>query len=141
MTQFNWLGLFILSLIITSMGACQHTDSEVQAAHEQVMEIHDEVMPKQSDISAAQLRIKQWIKKQDETFTIPDEISVALAQLTDAEEAMWSWMNNYSKPKSDEELSSALQYLKAQEESISTVREQMLTSLEAYEVIKQKYNL
>ncbi len=119
--------------------ACTNSGKQIEKAHLEVMEIHDEVMPRQSLISAAQLNIKKWIDVQDSTVRLPNEIASLLTELGEAEEAMWSWMNQYSKPKKDAG-NSAISYLNNQKASIEKVRDQMLNSLTQYEEIKNKYN-
>ena len=129
-------GLIIFCLVTFS---CNNLEYQIEKAHLEVMEVHDEVMPKQSTISAAQLSIKKWLDVQDSTQIVPPEISTLLTQLADAEEAMWSWMNQYSKPKKSN-TDEAIAYLEKQKASIEKVRDQMLNSLTRYEDVNKKYN-
>ena len=87
---------FVLSLL-----ACQNTGTktanvvdEHDAMHNQIMEIHDEVMPKMG--SMRKLR-KKLIAIEPQT----EESKTAIKNLVNADEFMMDWMAEYRVPEGD----------------------------------------
>jgi hypothetical protein len=93
-------------------------DLERDALLTQVMAIHDEVMPKMEDI----MKLKSKLKDREDA----DEI---LDALETAEKAMMNWMRNFKAPSKDASFDQTMEYLEAQRESISQVRDQMLEAI------------
>lgn len=131
---FGILGITFL------IAACTNKGRTIDKLHDEVMRIHDEVMPKQSALSEAQMDIKKWIALQPEDFNIPESLNQNYIHLQEAEEAMWEWMNQYKKP-SGSDPTSAIQYLENQQKSISAVRDKMLNSLDEYEKIRDEFGI
>ena len=132
-------GIYVLLIFfVSSIFQCTNKANEIETLHEEVMRIHDEVMPKQSALSEAQMEIKKWIARQPDEFQISDDINSKYIALQEAEEAMWEWMNQYSKP-SEDNIDAAVAYLNDQKIKISEVREKMLNSLSDYEKIRSQY--
>lgn len=116
-------------LILSSCDNVENT--EYSLLYDEVMAIHDEVMPKMRDISKAKKSLK---KINDESLN--EMVQQQITQLEDADEAMMSWMHDFKKPKM-EKMEDNLAYLKKEKVAITVVKEQMLTSiLEAQEFIK-----
>lgn len=99
----------------------QYENPEIQKLYDEVMEVHDAVMPEISTIN----KLKRTIRKIDPQ----DSMTVALIkELGDADEAMMSWMADF-KPKKDQEESEQLAYLASEKLKISKVSDQMLGSI------------
>ena len=128
----------LLLIFLLSIVQCTNVSSDIESLHEEVMLIHDEVMPKQSALSQAQLEIKKWIARQPDNFQISEDLNNKYIALQEAEEAMWEWMNQYSKPSEDDP-EAAITYLNDQKIKITEVRDKMLSSLNDYEEIKTQY--
>ena len=116
--------LLISIFIITSLISCRenHSNPEVQTLYDEVMFIHDEVMPEMGTIH----RLKKQIRKLD----TQDSISFALIkQLDEADESMMSWMAQFKTDKdaSDEE---KMAYLNEEKAKISEVSRLMKQSIE-----------
>ncbi len=112
--------------------------SENKAAQEtlydEVIAIHDEVMPKMSDIN----RVKRALKEHAGGLTSPKcefqeadrgKIKGMVAKLEKADEAMMQWMRDFKKPEnvSHEKM---MTFLEEEKVKISDVSDLMLTSLE-----------
>lgn len=118
--------LFLLPLLIFACQTPQKEEVDLKALKEEVLDIHDEVMPKMSDLR----RTRKGLMLQADSIKSIDSLraSVLLSASNDldsANESMMNWMRNYEPEFSgtDEEV---LKYLTEQKESISTVREKML---------------
>ncbi len=123
-----------------------HSEDPVAGQHaaeeqkwDEVMVVHDEVMPKMSEINRISRALRQRL---DEENSIPSDLrqqaEQAVQQLTVAEEAMWEWMNNIRQldalreSKNHEEI---IQYLDDEQARISKVRDAMLSSIESGEKV------
>ena len=111
--------VFILSV------ACDNTQTkevdQVKQIWDEMMVIHDEVMPKTSEI----VRLQKQLKELENTEEI-------VQQLADAEESMWTWMNGLKQYEKIEQMdkTEAIKYLKASKAEIEKVSQQMMASIE-----------
>ncbi|MEM9888278.1 MAG: hypothetical protein AAF849_20460 [Bacteroidota bacterium] len=128
--------LYVCMLCILLMGCKeannstqQTTENTVQQAWDEMMVIHDEVMPKMSEIN----RLKKQLVAQGDT-------TIVYENLQKAEDGMWDWMHNLvslEEVKKMEE-AAAMQHLRAEIAEITEVREEMQESIEAGEQLLTK---
>jgi len=131
MKSFTILSISLLFLLT----AC--ADRTWQTEYDEVMYIHDEVMPEIKTIK----KIKKKIKKYKETSTDPTQTEQALNLMRDldkAEESMFDWMNAFNKPSGSMEHEKAVAYLKAEKTKISQVSKDMKSSIAAGEAFLKK---
>ncbi|MDX1666165.1 MAG: hypothetical protein R3350_03000 [Saprospiraceae bacterium] len=134
---------FLLTGLLISCGSSgdqpdqpgQQEPSEEQL-WEEVMATHDEVMPEMVNINRVSRQLRKYAEEHPELASeIREDISASVQSLSQAEEAMYEWMNQL-KYRSLEELQrktdeqEALSYLDREREAIENVKRQMLTSLE-----------
>lgn len=137
------LNLFFLSFILLLAGcgnpgnnqstdeADNNTDGNPnQALYDQVMDIHDEVMPKMEDIYKLKSQLQEKIANSPELVKEKKEsIERMILQLDSANNAMMIWMRQFNPPDSvDEEQARA--YLEEQMEKVKKVKEDMLTAID-----------
>lgn len=123
------LSFFALSQCI-QMGCGGDTTAIKQedSLRNEVFAIHDEVMPKMSDI----VQLKGGLIEITTDSTNEAEIKAAQSQLEKAEDAMMVWMNNFTAPekmrdsKSHEEI---MAYLESQKMEITKVKDAMNSSI------------
>ncbi len=108
--------------------------------YDEVMFIHDEVMPKMTNITGLTKELKGKKSKLVNSkceFENEDEakINKVLDRLSVAEEEMWDWMHEFKRPEegSHEEI---MQYLEGEKIKIDNVRQNMLASIRAAETLK-----
>lgn len=137
-----YLRLLLLFLVI-SLPACQN--SEVEVLHNEIMDIHDEVMPKTSDIAYLYLAFR---KKVETDSTISTDQKVELLKQADdlekAEDEMMVWMNDYIPPhkiKSLKNKNEIIDYLLEQKKIISEIKVHTNTSLALGEELKEKLSI
>ena len=136
--------LRLLSLfLVLSLPACQN--NEVEALHNEIMDIHDEVMPKTSDIAYLYLAFR---KKVETDSTISTDQKVELLKQADdlekAEDEMMVWMNDYISPhkmKSSKNKNEIIDYLLEQKKIISEIKVHTNTSLALGEEWKEKLSI
>ncbi len=115
--------LFAILLLLTNCGP-KHDDEEVKILYDKVIEIHDEVMPKISDIS----KLRRKIRKQENKGTPSLNI---IKQLEDADDAMMTWMTDFQVYKiyKDSTKESKLKYLNGEKIRIQRVSDEMYTAI------------
>lgn len=121
----------------TSSKAEEQTQTETpeqaeQAAWEQMMEVHDEVMPKMAELNRTGRELKSIAESTDDK-AVKEQINQKVKNLEAASEAMMVWMGELQQlsklreNKSHEEITS---YLEAEKAEIDQVGEKMMKSLE-----------
>jgi hypothetical protein len=104
--------------------------SENQMLYNEVMKVHDEVMPKLEDIYKKKEALKNKIAS---TPNMPDaekkKIEVRISQLDSAAESMMVWMREFNPLPDSTGEEKAREYLENQMERVKTVRENILNAL------------
>jgi cell division FtsZ-interacting protein ZapD len=142
MIQFNSL----LFLLLISFSCTSHNTQKEENLKKEIMDIHDEVMPKMGNI----YNLKKELEKNREYLTsdsIPSntpkistsDLDSLLEALENADESMMSWMRSYNK-FDDENLSheEQMEYLQKEKEKIETVRLKMISSIKEAENLLEK---
>lgn len=102
-----------------------------EALYQEVMKVHDEVMPKMDDI----FRLKEDLK--NKIASAPDlaeekkkEIENKIAELDSASENMMVWMRKFNPLPDSLGAEKAREYLENEMEKVKKVREDVLSSIE-----------
>jgi hypothetical protein len=129
--------LFSLAIFISSCSDSLAETSEVTELEEEVMYIHDDVMPKMSDIMKHKEKINELLTDSTWHESNPEyviNLRNTLDKLNEAEKEMWDWMHNYSdvfgQLQTDQQKS---EFLLQEKEKISEVRVLMLESIDQAE--------
>ena len=106
-------------------------DESNQALYEQVMNIHDEVMPKMDDL----YRLKKQLQDQMAANpSLPEEEKQAMGQtiqqLDSANTSMMVWMRQFDPPKDSSNQEALREYLETQLELVKKMREDVMQALE-----------
>ena len=102
-----------------------------QALYDQVMDIHDEVMPKMEDIYKLKSQLQEQIANTpDMVMEKKEAIEKKILQLDSANNAMMDWMHQFSPLADSADEEEARAYLEDQMEKIKKVKEEMLTAIE-----------
>ena len=108
----------LLALVSCQSGGPEGPNKEL---HDEIMVVHDEVMPEMSTIH----RIKKRLRKFDDDGNL--EVKTMIQRLDDADEAMMSWMADYKRPKGADSLS--MIYLHNEKDKISEVSRLMKSAI------------
>lgn len=98
-----------------------HNNTAKSPLYDEVMEVHDAVMPEMSTIHK--------LKKELKAIENPDTKSIILTkikELNDADEAMMTWMADFKNP---EDPATATPYLTAEKAKIQGVSDQMYAAI------------
>lgn len=121
--------IFSLIVLATLMASCTPSKKEVEEKPlmDQVMEVHDAVMPKMGSLMKVK---KQLVAKADTADSVASEELKTLAQEIDlANEAMMDWMRNFD-PNFEGTEEEVKDYLMKKKKGIEKVAEAMNSSLE-----------
>ncbi len=106
-------------------------ESPNQALYDEVMKIHDEVMPKMNDI----YKVKEELKKK--IANTPDmveekkkELQVTVQKLDSASDGMMVWMRNFNPLPDSLGEEQAREYLENEMEKVKKVRDDIKEALE-----------
>lgn len=110
-----------------------------------VIGIHDEVMPEMSTIGRIKRRVSAYLEEQTSSQpSTKTELLDLLTQLQQAEDGMWDWMYNFQQlePLQDSlEHQGILDYLEYERARIVKVKAEMEQSIEAGRALMDKYNI
>jgi hypothetical protein len=107
-----------------------------QALYDDVMKVHDEVMPKMNDI----YKLREQLKKQiSDTPGMAakkkEEIESTIIKLDSASEEMMVWMRNFNPLPDSLGEDSAREYLEKEKVKVNEVKEAMLQAIEEAKAI------
>jgi len=107
-----------------------------QALYDEVMKIHDDVMPKTDDI----FKIKEELTKKLAETNIIDarkqQIEAGIAKLDSADQSMMDWMHGFNPPPDSLGEERAREYLETEMEKIKKVREDVNEAIEKAKAIE-----
>lgn len=109
--------------------SCQNDvakEKGVDDLFQEVMKVHDDVMPKTADMSRLSRKIKRLKEESTDTSDLAAYDDV-LNELEKADAAMMDWMTDFKVPTDD---SAKMVYLIQEKVKITEVRDIMLSSLE-----------
>lgn len=153
--NFYCMRFFILILMVGLLSSCddtQKTDkedtpvltTEEKAENkrvEEVMKVHDDVMPKMANISRVRRQLKDYLENNPELDAeVVENINASVKNLDEADEGMMTWMADWAdaqgelqKYKAAKDHKAVMSFLDIQMTGISKVRDDMLNSIEESE--------
>ena len=116
----------------TTMGTeARHEEEGNQALYDEVMKIHDEVMPKMNDLYKMKEELKNQIANTPGMVEEKKkEIEATIAKLDSASESMMVWMRNFNPLPDSLGEEQAREYLENEMEKVKKVKEDILEALE-----------
>jgi flagellin-specific chaperone FliS len=124
-----------LILVLFAVTSC--SDSSKNPLYDEVMKIHDDVMPKVADISKLSRQLKKERKEIADSIKL-EIYDTNIQRLTKAEEAMYDWMRAFKLPEDEAKVEA---YLREEKVKIQEVSDMMLSSIdEAKKLIDEPKN-
>ena len=131
--------ILILTALFFSCGNSQKNSNEKleKDLYDEVIGIHDEVMPKMSTLLSLENQLKERIQELDTSeMNSAEEIKKLNEQISElqvADEAMMQWMRNFQVDQEGWSHDSIMSYMENEKRSISMVRDQMLAIIDSSE--------
>jgi hypothetical protein len=133
--KINFGLITLVAIVIGStaiMTSCNNQDLEkqVEVLEDEVIGIHDEVMPEMSTIAELQRQIEDLLTGADSIAdaTVRERLYSLRVDLERADEGMMDWMAEYQLVD-DMQPDSALQYLEKELEKVNKVKDDMISSI------------
>lgn len=104
-----------------------------EALYQEVMAVHDEVMPKMDEI----YKLKEALRKQMTNPAEQPEIQTTITNLDSASALMFTWMNQFNPPADSEGVEKAKAYLEEEKKKIEQVRDAMIQSIDEAKAVMQ----
>lgn len=124
----NYVNLIIVVFLICILQfRCTDPNAEVVQLEEEVIAIHDEVMPKMTDIH----QLKKGLQSKLSPEVDSNRLLNLILELEQADEAMMSWMDQYDAPDLTQPKEQNMLYLNQQKEKMIEVKNKMLTAITA----------
>jgi len=155
MQKYNFFLLLSLGLFLACNDSSTKSDSgskfsavelkEQQGLWDDLMVVHDEVMPKISNIHKLGRQLKNYSETtEDVPSLVKEQIAATVSLLDEADESMFSWMNNLRqlKPLQDtEKHEDIVIYLRAEQDRMDKVKKDMLMSIEKGSMLVQELGI
>lgn len=115
-----------------SSGQVEETTASAEdELYQEVMDIHDEVMPRMNDIYKLKKQLKEDIENSpDLVEERKQELENRIKELDQASEGMMQWMRNFNPEDFKEKKEEYLDYLNKELDKINKVKKDMLNALE-----------
>jgi hypothetical protein len=118
--------LFLLVSIMLLAG-CEKSNQEL---YDEVMQVHDEVMPKMEDLYKAKVELKgRMLDNPDMPESEKKAINDRIAQLDSAGEGMMVWMRQFNPLPDSLGEDKARQYLQGERQKVQKVKDDILNAL------------
>ena len=125
--------LIVKLMVIVLIGTMTYCGEKEKSLYDQVMDIHDEVMPKMDDIYKMRKSLKDSIAN---TPDMPEEtrqqFTQTILQLDSAGNSMMVWMREFNPPDQKDE-KAFKQYMESELVKVKKMREDVMRALKAIE--------
>ena len=136
-------------LLVLALAACDkgqnstsepaETDNPNQVLYDQVMDVHDEVMPKMDEIMKLKRELQEQIANTpDMVIERKEQLEKMISNLDSASAAMMNWMHEFNPLPDTTEQEKAREYLEGEMERIRNVKTLMLETIEKARETKGK---
>ena len=136
-------------LLVLALAACDkgqntssepaETDNPNQVLYDQVMDVHDEVMPKMDEIMKLKRELQEQIANTpDMVIERKEQLEKMISNLDSASSAMMNWMHEFNPLPDTTEQEKAREYLESEMERIRNVKTLMLETIEKARETKSK---
>ena len=128
--------LLMLTLVACNKGAQTTTeaateDSPNQILYDQVMDVHDEVMPKMDEIMKLKRELQEQIANTpDMVVERKQQLEKIISNLDSASNAMMDWMHKFNPLPDTADQEKARAYLEGEMERVKNVKTLMLESID-----------
>lgn len=140
----NFKFILLALAFLAGLSACgtnQSQEAEQQKLWDEMMVVHDDVMPKMSDINALSKQMEAATTDTALTDELRDAARKALYDLQAADKAMWDWMYGLQQLpdlRNGKKHEDILKYLQDEIGKITEVKNAMLGSIDSAEALKKQ---
>ena len=140
MKKYLSILLVIISVVLFSCGQgskeeqsdCTTPQCEQQQMYDEVIAVHDEVMPKLSQISELKAAIEARMDAEDDSLAKSNWFEL-MQTLDEADESMWVWMRQFNPEMDSTAIEANMIYLGEQQKEVDEVALKINSSIEKAE--------
>ncbi len=132
--QKIFTGIAFASVVIFT-GSCKPENDKVAQLEAQVMKVHDDVMPKMTDLATAKKELSVALENGADSTKVFEY----LAKIDEADEAMMVWMDEYESPSESTSETEKLTYYNLELTRITEVKEKMLKAISEVNTFTAQY--
>ena len=107
-----------------------------QALYQEVMDVHNEVMPKMNDLHKAKTSLRERLNGPGIGASEREEIERKIAQIDSASESMMVWMRQFNPVSDSAGEDKARAYLEAELVKVKEVRQRILDALKTNDPVQ-----
>ncbi len=130
--MLKYIGILGCFLLIIS---CKSNENKVQDLHTEVMEIHDEVMPKMTNLHSSRKELEIALKQGADSTKVFE----LLEKVDAADEGMMVWMDEFDMPDSTVDEAIVLDYLQSEKVRILKVKSDIENCVASVSEFAAKY--
>lgn len=120
----------LLSVLSLCLFSCSENEDKLEKLHNEVMVVHDEVMPQNAELNRLKRQLKSYKDVvSDENADLKDSLINGILLLSKSEDLMTDWMSSYDYPNEEISTEQMAKYLVAQKDSINAVKENFKMSI------------
>ncbi len=115
----------VISIVFISGCGQKQTNPEVQKMYDEVMAVHDEVMPKMGHLNSLKRKVQATLDTISDDSVKKSRMDL-VKRLDDADEGMMSWMGEFKLPKIEDQ---KIPYLQKEMVRIKEVKKNILDGI------------
>lgn len=127
--------LFIFASCNLNQGANSENEYALKKLHNEVMDIHDSVMPRMSEIGKLKRQLNEKLEENADSVN-SESIQQMVYQLGEADEAMMNWMGEFKKPDYSD-FENAQKVYEQEKSKITTVRNKMMSTISKAKALQE----
>lgn len=140
--------LLYLAIVLTSFSACNNIANENQQLQDEVIAVHDSIMPKMGTFVRDNLKVSILLTKMDSLKKIYSDLDTTLEKknfanlqekLKSANESMTDWMHNFDADQANKTPEEVRNYLQEELEKIKEVKEKFAEASSESQQVLEKY--
>lgn len=120
MKRFIALFMLVFPLVLTS---CESPKAKEEKLAKEVLQLHDEVMPKMQDMMRLKKELKKSVAELDSTNAEVENVKKLIGDLDQADKDMMDWMHNYNGAQDLYTHDEIMQYLQAEKAKMEKIKQ------------------
>ncbi len=112
--------MLVLPMVLSS---CESPKAKEEKLAKEVLQLHDEVMPKMQDMMRLKKELKKNIKDLDSISKEVEDVNKMIGNLDQADKDMMDWMHNYNGAQDLYTHEEIMQYLQAEKAKMEKIKE------------------
>ncbi len=120
----------LFPVLLLSVSCKPEIKPDEKQVYEEMMDVHNKVMPKMSEVNAVKRDLMKFNQNLDEkNLTLKDSVLNTILKLSDTEDRMSDWMDAISERNKKIKPEAMLGFLKSEKDSVTNIENDVLLNL------------